>query len=279
MRAVSARNASALFAERVTNAKSATKTTRRARVVTSASAFEVARVVLAAPTMYALVSANEYVTHRYYQHAEFNKNETLKKVWCTLTGKKEAPKIGGGGHIEHHAETLDDMSLRVDDKWMKSEPAKILVGNKYRGTAFNWDVTGLMLGQMVITCVPVLSIMGYGFVAQAALITTSTLVHAAVWNSLHPAMHGLNEIPMSEVLRLPVPQPHRSPRHERPVQLQRVLPARRPHDGHTRVPFGKEHRAFYPAGEYARNLAAKAAGKVVEEFDGQASVDEELVAA
>jgi hypothetical protein len=287
----------------VTNAKSATKTTRRARVATSASAFEVARVVLAAPTMYALVSANEYVTHRYYQHAEFNKNETLKKIWCTLTGKKEAPKIGGGGHIEHHAETLDDMSLRVDDKWMKSEPAKILVGNKYRGTAFNWDVTGLMLGQMVITCVPVLSIMGYGFVAQAALITTSTLVHAAVWNSLHPAMHGLNEIPMSEGLSGAWLNRYRDSKYYDYLYLN--------HTGHhvmsgqcnynvccplvdhmmgtyvepedwmpkSRVPFGKEHREFYPAGEYARNLAAKAAGKVMEEFDGQASVDEELVAA
>ena len=29
----------------------------------------------------------------------------------------------------------------------------------------------------------------------------------------------------------------------------------------TRVAFGKEHREFYPTGEYYRNLAAKAAGR------------------
>merc|ERR1719258_196285 len=72
------------------------------------------RWILAAPTMYAIVSFNEYVTHRYYQHAEFNKTDWMKKLVCLMTGKKEAPRCDGGGHIEHHAETLDDMSLKTD---------------------------------------------------------------------------------------------------------------------------------------------------------------------
>lgn len=285
-------------------ARGGAQTKRRACVTPRASAVEIARLALAAPTMYALVSANEYVTHRYYQHAEFNKNETLKRVWCFFTRQKEAPKIGGGGHIEHHAETLDDMSLRTDDKWMRSDLARVFDDNEYRGTAFQWDVTGLMLMQMILTCVPVLSIMGYAPMAQAALITSSTLIHAMVWNSLHPAMHGLNEIPLNEGIPGEWMADYRDSKYYDYLYMN--------HAGHhvmsgqcnynvccplvdhvmgtyvepevwmkkTRVPFGKEHRPFYPAGEYARNLATKAAAKVLEEYDERKSLDEpELVSA
>lgn len=51
------------------------------------------RWAAAAPTMYALVSVNEYVTHRYYQHGEFNSSETLKTLYCKLTGAEEAPTV------------------------------------------------------------------------------------------------------------------------------------------------------------------------------------------
>ena len=81
------------------------------------------RWALAVPTMYAVVSFNEYVTHRWFQHAEFNKTDWMKALWCKVTGAEVAPKCDGGGHIEHHAETLDDMSLKTDPKWLKSEPA------------------------------------------------------------------------------------------------------------------------------------------------------------
>ena len=65
--------------------------TRDARAVTprASLAVDVARWTLSVPTMYAMVSINEYITHRYYQHAEFNKNETLKKVWCFFTRQKD----------------------------------------------------------------------------------------------------------------------------------------------------------------------------------------------
>ncbi len=250
---------------------------------------DVARWTLAAPTMYALVSVNEYITHRYYQHTEFNKNETMKKVWCFFTRQTEAPKIGGGGHIEHHAETLDDMSLRVDDKWMKSEPARVLEGNTYRGTAFEWDITGLMMLQMIVTCVPVLATMGFSAGPMAALIGASTLAHAFVWNSLHPAMHGLNEVPLERGVPSLALANLRDSKYYDYLYLN--------HAGHhvlsgqcnynvccplvdhllgtyvepevwmtkTRVAFGKEHREFYPTGEYYRNLAAKAAGAVLED--------------
>ena len=270
--------------------KTTTTTTTRGVVAPRASlAVDVARWTLAAPTMYAMVSVNEYITHRYYQHTEFNKNETMKKVWCFFTRQTEAPKIGGGGHVEHHAETLDDMSLRVDDKWMKSEPARVLEGNTYRGTAFEWDITGLMMLQMIVTCVPVLATMGFSAGPMAALIGASTLAHAFVWNSLHPAMHGLNEVPLERGV------PSLALANLRDTKYYDYLYLN--HAGHhvlsgqcnynvccplvdhllgtyvepevwmtkTRVPFGKEHREFYPTGEYYRNLAAKAAGAVLED--------------
>ena len=162
------------------------------------------RWILAAPTMYAIVSFNEYVTHRYYQHAEFNKTDWMKKLVCLMTGKKEAPRCDGGGHIEHHAETLDDMSLKTDPKWLQSAPAKMLEDSKYRGTAFEYDVTGLMVMQMIPTSVPVLALMGFSLPAMAGLILGATALHALVWNSLHPAMHGMEDIPLSDGLNFPL---------------------------------------------------------------------------
>ena len=64
----------------------------------------VASTVAAIPLMYSLMSANEYVTHRYYQHTDFNKLSFLRR---------QGVKVRGGGHVEHHAETLDDMTLKV----------------------------------------------------------------------------------------------------------------------------------------------------------------------
>jgi len=55
------------------------------------------------------MSANEYVTHRYYQHNEIGKVE----VYQTLRKMDKIPKLDGGGHIEHHAETYDDMTLKT----------------------------------------------------------------------------------------------------------------------------------------------------------------------
>jgi hypothetical protein len=63
-----------------------------------------------------------------------------------VTGKEQPPKVTGGGHIEHHAETLDDMSIKTDDKWLASVPAKMLETSTYRGTAFEYDITRLMVG-------------------------------------------------------------------------------------------------------------------------------------
>ena len=58
------------------------------------------------PTMYALMSLNEYMTHRYFQHLEFNRPDSLlwlKSIIAKATGDPVAPKVPGDGHVEHHA--------------------------------------------------------------------------------------------------------------------------------------------------------------------------------
>jgi hypothetical protein len=129
------------------------KTTMAKPVVRPAVALAVAesvKWVVAAPALYGLMSVNEYFTHRYYQvgvgskmhvfectqlinfnfvqthskHAEYNKDNFFQWLAATFNLPK---KIRGGGHVEHHAETYDDMLLKTDDeKWMTSPAAKSL---------------------------------------------------------------------------------------------------------------------------------------------------------
>ena len=66
----------------------------------------VIRGVAVLPTMYALMSLNEYMTHRYFQHLEFNRKESLpliKQFWRAVSGAEEDPKFKGDGHVEHRA--------------------------------------------------------------------------------------------------------------------------------------------------------------------------------
>lgn len=146
------------------------------------------RVAAAVPTLYALMSVNEYVTHRYYQHAGFN------DLWISrLVGT-----IRGGGHVEHHAETLDDMTLKTDDKWRRTKPARSLDDDPYRGTAFTWQVTGLMTLQMLPTTLPVFKfLLGLSLPVTFAILLPGMLLHALVWNALHPGMHALPDVPAS----------------------------------------------------------------------------------
>jgi len=156
------------------------------------------RNLVAIPTMYSLMSVNEYVTHRYYQHAEFNKEPMLQNIAMFLLRKEESIKIKGGGHVEHHAETYDDMSLKTDDKrWMESPAAIQLNSDPYRGTGFSWFVTGLMMIQMLPTTIPVFHLLGFTILQTIAWIIPSILLHTIIWNTLHPDMHGLPSIPLS----------------------------------------------------------------------------------
>lgn len=145
----------------------------------------------AVPVMYTLMSVNEYVTHRWYQHAEIMK----LKFYKMLNG----PKIRGGGHVEHHAETLDDMSLRTDDAWIKSPASKMLNDDKFRGTAFTWAVTGYMTIQMLPSVIPIFTkVLGFSVQNTLLMLAPSMLLHALVWNCLHPAMHGLEDVGVKE---------------------------------------------------------------------------------
>lgn len=157
---------------------------------------EAAKLLLAVPTMYALMSANEYFTHRYYQHAEYNKAsffQALARVFSLPS------KIRGGGHVEHHAETYDDMLLKTDDaQWMKSPAAQSLNGDPWRGTAFTWQVTGMMFAQMVPTTFPVfMGLFHFSFTQTLSIFVPAMILHGLVWNALHPNMHGLPDVPLS----------------------------------------------------------------------------------
>ena len=73
------------------------------------------KVLLSIPTLYALMSVNEYCTHRWYQHEEFNRDHKFNRFWQNILyqlkrrplwigERRNVVKIKGGGHVEHHAE-------------------------------------------------------------------------------------------------------------------------------------------------------------------------------
>lgn len=165
--------------------------------------------VAALPTLYALMSANEYVTHRWYQHEEFNKDHALQRLcqrvafWLRgrplvkADGRNNLIKIFGGGHVEHHAETYDDMSLKKDPRWRQTKAAASLDSDRFRGTAFTWEVTKLMTFQMLPSTLPVFALLGFNLLQTFAILLPGMLLHALVWNMLHPPMHGLPDVPFS----------------------------------------------------------------------------------
>ena len=113
-------------------------------------------------------------------------------------GRKNLIKIKGGGHVEHHAETYDDMSLKKDPKWRKTKAAASLDADEFRGTAFTWQTTGLMTIQMIVGgTLPVFALLGFTLLETIAVLLPGMLVHALVWNMLHPPMHGLPKVPAS----------------------------------------------------------------------------------
>jgi len=151
----------------------------------------------ALPTMYALMSLNEYATHRYFQHLEFNRAETFpdfKRVVMAATKSGEPPKLGGDGHVEHHAETYDDMSLKNDERWRRTPASKLLEDDEFRGTAFSWTATGIMTAQMLPSVLPTYALMGWSVPETMLWLLPSMLVHALVWNAIHPPMHGLAQV-------------------------------------------------------------------------------------
>jgi len=99
--------------------------------------------------------------------------------------------------VEHHAETYDDMSLKKDPRWRQTKAAASLDTDRFRGTAFTWMTTGLMTIQMLPTTLPVFALLGFSLLETFAVLLPGMLVHALVWNMLHPPMHGLPDVPAS----------------------------------------------------------------------------------
>ena len=158
------------------------------------------RDLSALPTMYVLMSLNEYMTHRYFQHLEFNRPESLqwlKAIIARVTGDPVPPKFKGDGHVEHHAETYDDMSLKNDERWRGTAASKSLDDDLWRGTAFHWSATLIMTTQMLPSVLPTYALMGWSLPETFAILLPSMLVHAIVWNAVHPPMHGLAPVSLN----------------------------------------------------------------------------------
>lgn len=191
----------AAFAPSINRPMPATAATSRAVPVMDLTLqATIVRDISAIPTMYALMSLNEYMTHRYFQHLEFNRPESLlwlKKIITKVTGDPVAPKVPGDGHVEHHAETYDDMSLKNDERWRTNAVAKALDEDEFRGTAFHWSATAIMTVQMMPSVLPTFALMGWSLPETFAILLPSMLVHAVVWNAIHPPMHGLPPVPLN----------------------------------------------------------------------------------
>jgi sterol desaturase/sphingolipid hydroxylase (fatty acid hydroxylase superfamily) len=91
------------------------------------------------------------------------------------------------------------MKLKTDDaKWMASPPAQRLMIDPWRGTAFTWPSTALMFVQCVPTVFPVfMGILGWSLPATSLFYFLSMTLHGLVWNTIHPAMHGLPDVPLA----------------------------------------------------------------------------------
>jgi len=134
------------------------------------------------------MSLNEWVYHRYFQHLEINKIDAYR------TARKELgwPIYRGDFHTEHHRETLDDMTLdltREHDGWDDADV--------YRGTAFPWSATANMTFAIMLQAYPTLSLIGWSPPAIIVVVLTAMLLHALAWNTIHPKMHGLPDVPLS----------------------------------------------------------------------------------
>ena len=174
-----------VFQLKSANTKQVTNTQRlqkcRNQPLKAFAGAEILQTVAAVPVMYSLMSVNEYITHRYYQHGEVNKEPILQKILCTLTNQEKFEKIKGGGHVEHHAETYDDMTLRSDERWKKTQTAITLDSDEYRGTAFSWKVLGLMTLQMIPTTIPIFHLMGFSLLSTFLVLIPSMLLHGLIW--------------------------------------------------------------------------------------------------
>ena len=126
--------------------------------------------------VYGGASVLEWALHRYLMH-DFN----------TRLGKF---------HLAHHAETLQDMSLRGDD-------SPYLPAHEWRGTGFSWRMTRRLLVPITTLAVAVGWVLDD--VRTAACATAVLSFYSLVtWNAIHPALHGMPRPPLTYGPSLPL---------------------------------------------------------------------------
>ena len=92
-------------------------------------------------------------------------------------------------HVDHHKETHEDISLRRNRVSLDDD--------KYRGIAFSWK-TSLFIA--LFATVQALALAVYCGVCEEFAITTTViaaLYQGCVWNTMHPQMHGLDDVELS----------------------------------------------------------------------------------
>lgn len=146
-----------------------------------------AETVVGLAALYAIMSMAEYVYHRYFQHLGLNKVGAVRTVRKTF----KLNTFQGDGHVEHHRETLDDMTLDV-------EPGRELVLDidPFRGTSFPWHGTLKMFIGVFLLAFPTLTFLGWSAQVIVPVVVSAMLFHALLWNALHPHMHGLPDVPL-----------------------------------------------------------------------------------
>ena len=121
-----------------------------------------AAALLFVAAFYVLMSCNEYAVHRLYMHSRFS------------------------SHVDHHAETREDMGLR--------ETQACLDSDAWRGTSFSWPTVALI----VLCALPQALLLARCFGFDGAVACATTAVAAAyqgcTWNTLHPQMHGMRDV-------------------------------------------------------------------------------------
>jgi len=147
---------------------------------------ELGETVLGLVALYGIMSFNEYIYHRYFQHLGINKLDLARDVRNELN----LGTYRGDGHVEHHRETLDDMTL-------DARPHPELDADPFRGTAFPWWATCVMTLSVMTPAYPILSAIGWSGPVIVGTILVVMFLHATVWNSLHPHMHGLPDVTVS----------------------------------------------------------------------------------
>ncbi|CAE8642371.1 unnamed protein product [Polarella glacialis] len=142
--------------------------------------------------LYTAMSMEEYVYHRYFQHLGMNKLDFSRAVRTQLN----LSTYKGDGHVEHHRETLDDMTLDPREN-ENNNNALMLDADPLRGTAFPWVATLYMTTSTLLVAYLPLSFLGWSSAVIVGVVVAAVLLHALVWNALHPAMHGLPDVPIT----------------------------------------------------------------------------------